>query len=195
MRDAPLVPPAEPERQDELSFEIRSRLLRERIVLIGGRLDEPAASLVIAQILHLEAEDPDRPISLNINSPEGSADSGLAVHDVIQSVRPPISTTCIGAAMGVAALLLAAGGPGRRAAMPNARIRIQHAAAALGGTSVDIATQADEILGVHRRIEELLAQYTRQPVELIHSDIERTRAFTAQEAIEYGLIDRIVESR
>jgi ATP-dependent Clp protease protease subunit len=189
------VPPSEPGGQDELSFEIRSRLLRERIVLIGSRLDEPAASLVIAQILHLEAENPDGPISLHINSPEGSADPGLAVHDVIQSVRPPISTTCIGAAMGIASLLLAAGSPGRRAAIPNARIRIQHAAATLGGNSIDIATQAEEIVGVRRRVEELLAQHTRQPIELIHSDIERTRAFTAQEAIDYGLIDRIVERR
>jgi len=114
---------------------------------------------------------------------------------VIQSVRPPISTTCIGAAMGIASLLLAAGSPGRRAAMPNVRIRIQHAAATLGGTSIDIATQAEEILGVRRRIEELFAKHTRQPIELIHSDIERTRTFTAQEAIDYGLIDRIVESR
>ena len=177
----------------ERSFDIYSRLLSERIVFIGQPIDDDLANLVVAQLLHLESEDPDKDVHVYVNSPGGSLHAGLAIYDTMQYVKPAVETICYGMAMSAASLILAGGSEGRRLALPNARILIHQPSSGFKGQSSDIEIHAREILELRRRLEEIYARHTGQPAERIHEDAERDRFFSAEEAVEYGLIDRVIE--
>jgi ATP-dependent Clp protease protease subunit len=173
----------------ERAYDIFSRLLKERIVFIGTPIDDTVASLVIAQLLFLESEDPDKDISLYINSPGGSVPSGLAIYDTMQYIRPDVATICIGMAASMAAVLLAGGTKGKRAALPNSRVMIHQPWGGVQGTASDISIQAEEILKTKKRLNEILAHHTGQPIETIERDTDRDRYLAAEEAKAYGLID------
>jgi ATP-dependent Clp protease protease subunit len=191
----PLVPMVvEQSHRGERSFDIYSRLLSERIVFIGTEIDDQVANLVVAQLLHLESEDPDKDISLYINSPGGVVYSGLAIYDTMQFMRPDVQTICFGIAMSMASLLLAGGAPGKRFALPNCRILIHQPSGGFQGQATDIEIHARETIALRRRVDEIYAQHTGQPVERVHDDMERDRYFTADEAADYGLVDRIIHS-
>jgi ATP-dependent Clp protease, protease subunit len=177
----------------ERSFDIYSRLLGERIVFIGQPIDDDLANLVVAQLLHLESQDPDKDVHVYVNSPGGSLHAGLAIYDTMQYVKPDVETTCYGMAMSAASLILAGGAAGKRLALPNARILIHQPSSGFQGQSSDIEIHAREILELRRRLEEIYARHTGQPVERIHEDAERDRFFAADDAVEYGLIDRVIE--
>jgi ATP-dependent Clp protease, protease subunit len=179
----------------ERSFDIYSKLLRERIVLLGTPVDDHVANLVIAQLLHLEAEDPEKDISLYVNSPGGSAYAGLAIYDTMQYIKPPVSTIAVGMAMSMGAVLLAGGASGKRFALPNAKLMIHQGSSGFEGTPADIEIHAKEILSVRRRMVEILSHHTGQPVQTIEADIERDRFMTSTEAKSYGLIDDVVAPR
>jgi ATP-dependent Clp protease, protease subunit len=176
----------------ERSFDIYSRLLSERIIFIGQPIDDDLANLVVAQLLHLESEDPDKDVNVYVNSPGGSLHAGLAIYDTMQYVAPPVGTTCFGIAMSAGSLILAGGAEGKRMALPNSRILIHQPSAGFQGVSSDIEIHAREILELRRRTEEIYAKHTGQPVERIHDDAERDRFFDAEQAQEYGLIDRVI---
>lgn len=173
----------------ERIFDIFSRLLRDRIVFIGTPIDDTIASLAIAQMLFLQGEDPTEPINLYINSPGGSITAGLAIYDTMQYIAPEVHTWCIGQAASMAAVLLAAGTPGHRYALPYARILLHQPWGGLQGQATDIQIQAEEILRLRRWLNEILAKHTGQPVEKIQQDTERDYYMTAEEAREYGIID------
>ncbi len=173
----------------ERAYDIFSRLLKERIVFIGTPIDDTVASLVIAQLLFLESEDPDKDISLYINSPGGSVASGLAIYDTMQYIRPDVATICIGMAASMGAVLLAGGTKGKRAALPNSRIMIHQPWGGVQGTASDISIQAEEILKTKKRLNQILAHHTGQPIETIERDTDRDRYLAAEEAKTYGLID------
>jgi ATP-dependent Clp protease, protease subunit len=177
----------------ERSYDIYSRLLSERIVFIGQPIDDDLANLVVAQLLHLESEDPDKDVHVYVNSPGGSLHAGLAIYDTMQYVKPDVETTCYGMAMSAGSLILAGGAEGKRLALPNARILIHQPTSGFQGQSSDIEIHAREILELRRRLEEIYARHTGQPLERIHDDAERDRFFDAEEAVEYGLIDRVIE--
>jgi ATP-dependent Clp protease protease subunit len=180
----------------ERAYDIYSRLLKDRIVFLGSAIDAAAANLVTAQLLYLEAEDPDRDVDLYINSPGGDTASGLAIYDTLQYIRPPVRTLCLGLAASAAALLLAAGSPGKRYALPNARIMIHQPWGQVGqGQAVDIGIQAREFMRTKRLVEELLAKHTRQPIEKIRADTDRDYCMDPQEARSYGMIDGVRASR
>jgi ATP-dependent Clp protease, protease subunit len=179
----------------ERSFDIYSRLLKERIVFLGTPLDDTVANLVMAQLLHLESEDPERDINLYINSPGGSVTSLLAVYDTMQYIKPDMVTICMGQAASAAAVLLAAGTKGKRFGLPHSRILIHQPSGGAEGQSVDIEIQAREILRMRRMLDEILATHTGQPVEKVSHDTDRDFIMTAEEAKAYGLIDDIIESR
>jgi len=179
----------------ERSFDIYSRLLKDRIVFLGTPLDDTVANLIMAQLIHLESEDPDKDIQLYINSPGGSVTSLLAVYDTIQYIRPDVVTTCIGQAASAAAVLLAAGAKGKRYALPHSRILIHQPSGGAEGQSVDIEIQAREILRMRRLLDEILARHTGQPVEKISRDTDRDFIMTAEQAKEYGIVDEIIASR
>jgi ATP-dependent Clp protease protease subunit len=179
----------------ERSFDIYSRLLKERIVFLGTPLDDTVANLVMAQLLHLESEDPDRDINLYINSPGGSVTSLLAVYDTMQYIKPDVVTICMGQAASAAAVLLAAGTKGKRFGLPHSRILIHQPSGGAEGQSVDIEIQAREILRMRRMLDEILATHTGQPVEKVSRDTDRDFIMTAEEAKAYGLIDDIIENR
>jgi len=179
----------------ERSFDIYSRLLRERIVFLGQEVEEQLANAITAQLLFLEAEDPDKDISLYVNSPGGSAYAGMAIYDTMQYVRPDVRTICIGMGMSAAAMILAGGAPGKRMALPNAKIMIHQGSAGFRGTPADIQIHANEVLAMTRRMAELLAHHTGQPFEKVTADIDRDRFMTPAEALDYGLVDEIVASR
>jgi ATP-dependent Clp protease protease subunit len=179
----------------ERSFDIYSRLLNERIVFLGTPLDDTVANLVMAQLLHLESEDPERDINLYINSPGGSVTSLLAVYDTMQYIKPDVVTICMGQAASAAAVLLAAGTKGKRFGLPHSRILIHQPSGGAEGQSVDIEIQAREILRMRRMLDEILATHTGQPVEKVSHDTDRDFIMTAEEAKAYGLIDDIIESR
>jgi ATP-dependent Clp protease protease subunit len=179
----------------ERSFDIYSRLLKERIVFLGTPLDDTVANLVMAQLLHLESEDPERDINLYINSPGGSVTSLLAVYDTIQYIKPDVVTICMGQAASAAAVLLAAGTKGKRFGLPHSRILIHQPSGGAEGQSVDIEIQAREILRMRRMLDEILATHTGQSVEKVSRDTDRDFIMTAEEAKAYGLIDDIIESR
>jgi ATP-dependent Clp protease, protease subunit len=179
----------------ERSFDIYSRLLKERIVFLGTPLDDTVANLVMAQLLHLESEDPERDINLYINSPGGSVTSLLAVYDTMQYIKPDVVTICMGQAASAAAVLLAAGTKGKRFGLPHSRILIHQPSGGAEGQSVDIEIQAREILRMRRMLDEILATHTGQPVEKVSHDTDRDFIMTAEEAKAYGLIDDIIESR
>jgi ATP-dependent Clp protease, protease subunit len=179
----------------ERSFDIYSRLLNERIIFLGTPIDDTVANLVMAQLLHLESEDPDKDIQLYINSPGGSVTALLAIYDTMQYVKPDVATTCMGQAASAAAVLLAAGAPGKRLGLPHSRILIHQPSGGAEGQSVDIEIQAREILRMRRMLDEILAAHTGQPVEKIGTDTDRDFIMTAEQAKEYGIIDEIIESR
>jgi ATP-dependent Clp protease protease subunit len=179
----------------ERSFDIYSRLLRERIVFLGTEVDDQVANVIGAQLLFLEAEDPDNDISLYINSPGGSAYAGMAIYDSMQYVKPDVRTICLGMGMSAAAMILCGGAPGKRLALPNAKIMIHQGSAGFRGTPADIQIHAQEILGMTRRMAEIIARHTDKPVDEVMKDIDRDRFMSAEEAVAYGLIDGIVEQR
>jgi len=179
----------------ERAYDIFSRLLKERIVFIGTPIDDSIASLVIAQLLFLESEDPDKDINLYINSPGGSVSAGLAIYDTMQYIRPDISTICIGMAASMAAVLLAGGAKGKRTALPNARIMIHQPWGGVQGTASDISIQAEEILKTKKRINEILATHTGRTYEQLIRDTDRDYYLAADEAREYGLIDNLLIKR
>jgi ATP-dependent Clp protease protease subunit len=179
----------------ERAFDIYSRLLKERIVFLGTPIDDTIASLIIAQLLFLESEDPDKDIHLYINSPGGSVSAGLAVYDTMQYIRPEVSTICIGMAASMAAVLLAGGQKAKRSVLPNARVMIHQPWGGVQGTASDIRIQAEEILKTKKRINEILASHTGKPVEEIEKDTDRDYYMSSQEAKDYGLIDNILIKR
>jgi ATP-dependent Clp protease protease subunit len=179
----------------ERSFDIYSRLLNERLVFLGHEIDDPIANLVIAQLLHLESEDPEKDISLYINSPGGSVTAALAIYDTMQYIRCDVSTICIGQCASAAAVLLAAGAPGKRYALPNSRILIHQPWGGAQGQVTDIEIQARELLRIRETLDRILAQHTGQTPERIHADTERDNIMTAEEARAYGLVDAVFEKR
>jgi ATP-dependent Clp protease protease subunit len=176
----------------ERSFDIYSRLLNERIVFIGSPIDDDIANLVVAQMLHLESQDPDKDISLYINSPGGVVYSGLAIYDTMRFIKPDVQTICFGVAMSMGSLLLAAGAPGKRMALPNCRILIHQPSGGFQGQASDIEIHARETLALREQIDAIYAAHTGQPEERVREDMERDRFFTAEQAREYGLIDRVI---
>jgi ATP-dependent Clp protease, protease subunit len=179
----------------ERSFDIYSRLLNERIVFIGQQIDDDIANLVVAQLIHLESDDPDKDISVYVNSPGGSLHAGLAIYDAIQYVRPDVSTLCYGMAMSAASLILAGGTKGKRYTLPNSRILIHQPSSGFQGQSTDIEIHAKEVLELRRLLDEIYSRHTGQTSEQVHGDMERDRFFSAQQAVEYGLVDRIISER
>ena len=191
----PLVPMVvEQSPRGERSFDIYSRLLNERIVFIGTPVDDQVANLVVAQLLHLESEDPDKDIALYINSPGGIVYAGLAIYDTMQFIRPDVQTTCFGVAMSMGSLLLAGGAPGKRMALPNSRILIHQPSGGYQGQATDIEIHARETLELRRRVDEIYASHTGRTVEQVHDDMDRDRFFTAEQAREYGLVDHVIAS-
>jgi ATP-dependent Clp protease protease subunit len=185
----------ESEGRYERSFDIYSRLLRERIVFLGTEVDDHVANLITAQLLFLEAEDPDADINLYVNSPGGSAYAGMAIYDAMQFVKPDVRTVCTGMGMSAAAMILCGGAAGKRAALPNAKIMIHQGSGGFRGTPADIQIQAKEILATTRRMAEIIALHARRPVEQVMRDIDRDHFMTPEEALEYGLVDEIVAPR
>ena len=193
---SPLIPMViEQTSRGERSFDIYSRLLNERIIFLGTPVDDQIANLIVAQLLHLESEDPDKDISLYINSPGGSVYSGLAIYDTMQFVKPDIQTICVGIAMSMGALLLAGGAAGKRMALPNAKILIHQVSGGFQGQATDIEIAARETIALKRRLEEIISQHSGQDIEKVSRDMERDYFLTAQEANDYGIIDRVIEHR
>ena len=179
----------------ERSYDIYSRLLRERIVFLGQEVGDEVANVITAQLLFLEAEDPDKDISLYVNSPGGSAYAGMAIYDTMQYVKPDVRTICIGMGMSAAAMILAGGAEGKRMALPNAKIMIHQGSAGFRGTPADIQIHANEVLEMTRRMAEILARHTGQPFDKVMADIDRDRFMSPADALEYGLVDEIVSPR
>jgi ATP-dependent Clp protease protease subunit len=179
----------------ERSYDIYSRLLRERIVFLGQEVGDEVANVITAQLLFLEAEDPDKDISLYVNSPGGSAYAGMAIYDTMQYVKPDVRTICIGMGMSAAAMILAGGAAGKRMALPNAKIMIHQGSAGFRGTPADIQIHANEVLEMTRRMAEILARHTGQPFDKVMADIDRDRFMSPADALEYGLVDEIVSPR
>ena len=179
----------------ERSFDIYSRLLRERIVFLGQEVNDDIANLIAAQLLHLDAQEPGRDIYLYVNSPGGSAYAGMAIYDAMQYVQSDVSTVCLGMGMSAAAMILCGGAPGKRFALPNAKIMIHQGSAGYRGTPADIQIAAREILSMTRRMAEIIALHTNQDVEQVMKDIDRDRFMTPEEAVEYGIVDAIMENR
>jgi ATP-dependent Clp protease protease subunit len=176
----------------ERSFDIYSRLLNERIVFIGSPIDDDIANLVVAQLLHLESQEPDKDISLYINSPGGVVYSGLAIYDTMRFIKPDVQTICFGVAMSMGSLLLTAGAPGKRMALPNSRILIHQPSGGFQGQASDIEIHARETLALREQIDQIYANHTGQTQERVRDDMERDRFFTAEQAREYGLVDKVI---
>ena len=176
----------------ERSFDIYSRLLNERIVFIGRPIDDEIANLVVAQLVHLESEDPEKDVSVYVNSPGGSLHAGLAIYDTMQYIRPDVQTLCYGMAMSAGSLILVGGAKGKRLTLPNARILTHQPSSGFQGQSSDIEIHAREILELRRLTEEIYARHTGRTNEQVHDDMERDRFFGAEEAVEYGLVDRVI---
>jgi ATP-dependent Clp protease protease subunit len=179
----------------ERSFDIYSRLLRERIVFLGREVDDEIANLITAQLLFLEADDPDKDIALYVNSPGGSAYAGMAIYDAMQYVKPDVETCCVGMAMSMGALLLAGGAPGKRYVLPNSKVMIHQGSGGFRGTPADIQIAAKEILTMTRRYAEVIAKHANRDVEEVMRDIDRDRFLEPEEAIGYGLADRVLARR
>jgi ATP-dependent Clp protease protease subunit len=191
----PLYPPYVIERtsRGERSYDIFSRLLMDRIVFLGSGINDDVANIIVAQLLFLDAEDPERDIYMYINSPGGSVYAGLAIYDTIQHLRAPVSTFCVGMAASMSAVLLAAGAEGKRNALPNSRIMIHQPSGGSQGTAADIEIAAAEILHIRERLNGIISKHTGQSVEKIADDVDRDRFMGPDEAVEYGLIDRVLE--
>ena len=193
---SPLIPMViEQTSRGERSFDIYSRLLNERIVFLGTPIDDQIANLVIAQLLHLESEEPDKDIYLYLNSPGGNVYSGLAIYDTMKFIKPDVSTICVGIAMSMGALLLAGGAEGKRMALPNSKILIHQVWGGYQGQAADIEIHARETIALKRRIEEIMAEHTGQELETLKRDMDRDFYMTSEEAKAYGLIDRVIEHR
>ena len=193
---SPLIPMViEQTSRGERSFDIYSRLLNERIIFLGTPVDDQIANLIVAQLLHLESEDPDKDISIYINSPGGSVYAGLAIYDTMQFIKPDVATICVGIAMSMGALLLAGGAAGKRMALPNAKILIHQVSGGFQGQGTDIEIQAREVLDLKRRLESIIAGHTGQPLEKVSKDMERDYYMTAEEAQSYGLVDQVIAHR
>jgi ATP-dependent Clp protease, protease subunit len=192
----PLVPVViQQDARGERSFDIYSRLLRERVVFVGSAIDDDIANVVVAQLLHLEAEDPDKDINMYINSPGGIVYSGLAIYDTMQFIKPDVATVCCGVAMSMGSLLLAGGAAGKRSALPNSRILVHQPSGGFQGQATDIQIHAKEALELRRRVEEIYAHHTGKPIEDVSEALERDRFFTPEQARDYGLVDRVMEYR
>jgi len=193
---SPLIPMViEQTSRGERSFDIYSRLLNERIIFLGTPIDDQIANLIIAQLIHLESEDPEKDIQIYINSPGGQVYSGLAIYDTMQYVKPDIQTTCIGIAMSMGAVILAGGAKGKRVALPNAKILIHQVSGGFQGQATDIEIQARETINLKRRLEEILAEHTGKPTEQVAKDMERDYFLASQEAQDYGIIDNVIAHR
>jgi ATP-dependent Clp protease protease subunit len=192
----PLVPMVvQQDSRGERSFDIFSRLLRERVVFVGSAIDDDVANLVVAQLLHLEAEDPDKDIQMYVNSPGGVVYAGLAIYDTMRFIKPDVATICCGIAMSAGSLILAGGAAGKRSSLPNSRILIHQPSGGFQGQATDIQIHAKEALELRERLEEIYAEHTGNSKEQISNDLERDRFFTPAQAQEYGLIDRVVVDR
>ncbi|MGD8815913.1 MAG: ATP-dependent Clp endopeptidase proteolytic subunit ClpP [Acidobacteriota bacterium] len=192
----PLIPMVvEQTARGERAYDIYSRLLKDNIIFVGSAIDDEVANLVIAQLLFLEAEDPERDIQLYINSPGGSVTAGLAILDTMRYIRPDVSTLCIGQAMSMGAVLLAAGHKGKRLALPNSRIMIHQPHGGIQGTASDIEIHAREILRLRERLIDLLASYTGKTAKQINADADRDFVLTAEDAVEYGIVDQVIAER
>ena len=191
----PLVPTViERTARGEREYDIYSRLLNERIIFLGTAVDDQVANLIVAQLLHLESSDPDKDISIYINSPGGSIYAGLAIYDTMNFIKPDVQTICCGIAMSMGSLLLTGGAHGKRSSLPNSRILIHQPSAGFEGQSTDIEIHAREILKTRDRIDEIYAHHTGQPVEQVHTGMLRDRFFKPEEAVEYGLIDKVISA-
>ena len=193
----PLVPMViEQTSRGERSFDIYSRLLNDRIVMVGTPIDDQVANVVVAQLLHLESDDPDKDISLYVNSPGGDVYAGLAIYDTMTFVKPDVRTICVGIAMSMGAVLLAAGARGKRSALPNAKVLIHQVwTGQFGGQASDVEIRAREVLDLKKRVESILADHTGQPLDRVSQDTDRDHFMTAAEAVEYRLIDEVLTSR
>jgi ATP-dependent Clp protease protease subunit len=193
----PLVPMViEQTSRGERSFDIYSRLLKDRIVMVGSVIDDQIANLVVAQLLHLESDDPDKDISVYVNSPGGDVYAGLAIYDTLTFVKPDVRTICVGTAMSMGAVILGAGAKGKRSALPNAKILIHQVwTGQFGGQASDVEIRAREVLDLKRRVEQILADHTGQPLDRVSEDTDRDHFMTAAEAVEYGLIDEVIDHR
>ena len=193
---SPLVPMVvEQTSRGERAFDIYSRLLNERIVFLGTPISEDIANLIVAQLIHLESEDPDKNISIYINSPGGSVYAGLAVYDAMQFIKPDVSTICVGVAMSMGALLLAGGAQDKRMALPNSKILIHQVSGGFEGQATDIEIHAKEIINVRQRLDEIIAKHTGQPLDKVAKDTERDYFMSAEEAKAYSIVDRVIEHR
>jgi ATP-dependent Clp protease protease subunit len=179
----------------ERAFDIYSRLLNERIIFLGTPVTEDIANLIVAQLIHLESEDPDKDVSIYINSPGGSVYAGLAIYDAMQFIKPDISTICVGVAMSMGALLLAGGAKEKRMALPNSKILIHQVSGGFSGQATDIEIHAKEIIDVRRRLDEIISKHTGQPLDKVAKDTERDYFMSAEEAKEYKIVDRVIEHR
>jgi ATP-dependent Clp protease protease subunit len=192
----PLVPfVIEQTSRGERSFDIFSRLLNERVIFLGTPVVDEIANLIVAQLIHLESDDPDKDISLYINSPGGSVYAGLAIYDTMQFIKPDVSTICVGSAMSMGALLLAGGAKGKRFALPNARILIHQVAGGYEGQATDVEIHAREVLNLRKRLDEIIADHTGQEIDKVRSDTERDYFMSAAEAKDYGIIDDVISHR
>jgi ATP-dependent Clp protease, protease subunit len=193
---SPLIPMVvEQTSRGERAFDIYSRLLAERIIFLGTPVDDQIANLVIAQLIHLESEDPDKDIHMYVNSPGGSVYAGLAIYDTMQYVKPDINTTCVGIAMSMGSLLLAGGTKGKRTALPNSKILIHQVSGGFQGQGTDIEIQAREVISLKRRLEEIYAAHTGKPIDQISHDMERDFFMNPVEARDYGIIDTVIAQR
>ena len=193
---SPLIPMViEQTSRGERAFDIYSRLLNERIIFLGTPVDDQIANLIVAQLIHLESEDPDKDISLYINSPGGSVYAGLAIYDTMQYIKPDLQTICVGIAMSMGALLLAGGAKGKRMALPNAKILIHQVSSGFQGQATDIEIQARETINMKRRMEEIVSHHTKQDEEKVRKDMDRDFFMTSEESVDYGIIDRVITHR
>jgi ATP-dependent Clp protease protease subunit len=193
---SPLIPMViEQTSRGERSFDIYSRLLNERIIFLGTQVDDQIANLIIAQLLHLESEDPDKDIDLYINSPGGHVYAGLAIYDTMQFIKPDVRTICVGIAMSMGAVLLAGGAEGKRMALPNSKILLHQVWGGYQGQASDIEIHARETIALKRKLEEIVAQHTKQEEEKVRKDMDRDFFMTSEESVEYGIIDRVITHR
>ena len=193
---SPLVPMVvEQTSRGERAFDIYSRLLSERIIFLGTPVDDQIANLIVAQLIHLESEDPDKDISLYINSPGGSVYAGMAIYDTMQFIKPDVQTICVGIAMSMGAFLLAGGAKGKRMALPNSKILIHQVSAGFQGQATDIEIHAREIIDMRQNLDRLLSLHTGQPAEKVKQDTERDNFMSAEEAKTYGIIDQVIDHR
>ena len=193
---SPLVPMVvEQTSRGERAFDIYSRLLNERIIFLGTPINDDIANLVVAQMIHLESEDPDKDISMYINSPGGSVYAGLAIYDTMQFIKPDVQTICVGVAMSMGALLLAGGTSGKRMALPNSKILIHQVSGGFQGQATDIEIHAREIIDVRQRLDKIIAHHTGQKLERVSKDTDRDYFMSAEEAVEYSIVDRVLEQR